>query len=58
MVFMHVYGHFYPIEIDQEDGTFYYLSGDKRVKLYNIKTHYDRWFYEVFESKVLGSSDD
>jgi hypothetical protein len=59
LVFLHVYGNVYNIEVDQEDARFYYTLFDKRAYFtFNIKAEYDKWLYEEFESKVLGAEDE
>ena len=62
MVFMHVYGGIYKIHVNQEDSSFYivegFSSGSRSVPLYpGVKEAYDKWFYEMFESKLLGEDD-
>jgi len=61
MVFMHVYGGFYQIKTDQENASLYYTNeqNDKRQELpKGMKEQYDTWWYNTFESKFLGDSND
>jgi hypothetical protein len=59
MLFMHVHGGFFELKVDQENGELYYVTKDeKKVKLPpTAKELYDKWWYEVFESKVIGDED-
>jgi len=59
MIFMHVYGGVHVIQIDQENGSLYYMDLDLKQGLNShIKEVYDKWWYETFEAKFLGDSDE
>lgn len=56
MVFMHVYGGLYKVEVDQQDNSLFYEShmGIKTRFAPSVRQLYDEWWYETFESKFLG----
>jgi hypothetical protein len=59
MIFMHVHGPVNKMEIDQEDGSLCIVHHSKKVALsQEVKDLYDKWWYECFESKVLGGDSD
>jgi hypothetical protein len=62
MIFMHVYGGVYKIDVDQENGSLHYI--DHRIgERYFVpmpkgtKEEYDKYWYEIFESKMLGDGN-
>ena len=60
MYFMHVFGGYFKLEIDQENSQIYFMNraGQKVPIGPEGQTRYDKWLSEVFESKFLGDQDD
>jgi hypothetical protein len=59
MIFMHVFGGFYKIEMEQSEGKyhgafFFWEEGPKKIFLPGVREEYDKWWHESFEINFLG----
>ena len=62
MIYMHpMSGLFFKIVMNEDTGKFYAKGNEFMKDLEfnpDVKEKYNQWWYETFESKFLGESDD